>query len=108
MKVFTGKVVSTKMAKTATVAVERIVVHPLYKKRLKRVKKYHVHDEVGAKVGQAVRFVASRPYSKLKKWKIIEVIDSSTANRLQSTARKRTTKAKSKKAVVGRRSARRK
>ena len=74
MKIFTGRVISTKMAKTATVAVERIVKHPLYKKRLKRVKKYQVHDEIGAKLGQTVKFVASRPYSKLKKWKIIEVV----------------------------------
>lgn len=74
MKIFTGKVVSTKMAKTATVAVERVVVHPLYKKRFKRVKKYHVHDDIGAKVGQKVKFAASKPMSKLKKWKILEVI----------------------------------
>lgn len=74
MKIFTGKVVSTKMAKTATVAVERVVVHPLYKKRYKRVEKYHVHDDIGAKVGQKVKFAASKPMSKLKKWKILEVI----------------------------------
>lgn len=74
MKIFTGKVVSTKMAKTATVAVTRIVVHPLYKKRFKRKKRYQVHDEQGVKVGETVRFVASRPYSKLKKWKIVEVV----------------------------------
>ncbi|MFZ5932975.1 MAG: 30S ribosomal protein S17 [Patescibacteria group bacterium] len=72
MKVFKGKVVSTKMGKTATVAVERIFVHPIYKKRFKRVKKYHVHDELGAKVGQTVKFVETPPVSKLKKWKIIE------------------------------------
>ncbi|MBU0572550.1 30S ribosomal protein S17 [Patescibacteria group bacterium] len=75
MKIFTGQVVSTKMNKTATVAVERIVVHPMYKKRFKRTKKYHVHDELGVKVGDKVSFVACRPISKLKKWKIIEVVD---------------------------------
>jgi len=74
MKVLTGKVISTKMAKTATVAVERIVAHPLYHKRYKRVKKYHVHDEVGAKVGQTVKFIASRPYSRLKRWKITGIV----------------------------------
>lgn len=74
MKIFTGKVVSTKMEKTATVVVNRIVVHPVYKKRLKRTKKYHVHDEIGVKVGDAVHFIASKPFSKLKKWKITEVI----------------------------------
>ena len=75
MKVFTGKVVSTKMKDTATVAVERVVVHPIYKKRYRRIKKYHVHDEIGVKVGQEVKFCASKPYSKSKKWKIIEVVD---------------------------------
>jgi small subunit ribosomal protein S17 len=74
MKVFTGRVVSTKMPKTAVVAVERVVVHPVYKKRFRRVKKYHVHDELKVKKGDVVKFVASRPYSKLKKWKIIEIV----------------------------------
>ncbi|QQS38962.1 30S ribosomal protein S17 [Candidatus Woesebacteria bacterium] len=75
MKIFKGKVISTKMAKTATVAVDRIVVHPIYKKRIKRTKKYHVHDEMGAIVGQNVLFVASKPFSKLKKWKLIEIVN---------------------------------
>ncbi len=74
MKIFRGKVISKKMDKTATVAVERIVVHPLYKKRFKRTKKFHVHDDKGVKVGDEVKFVASKPYSKLKKWKITEVL----------------------------------
>lgn len=73
MKIITGKVVSTKMQKTATVLVERMVIHPLYKKRYKRSKTYQVHDEFGVKVGQKVNFVASKPYSKTKKWKIIEI-----------------------------------
>lgn len=72
MKILTGKVIAKKMAKTATVAVAKMVVHPLYKKRFKKVKKYHVHDEVGVKKGQLVKFVACRPYSKLKKWKIVD------------------------------------
>jgi len=71
MKVFTGKVISTKMDKTATVLVERVVLHPVYKKRYKRTRKYHVHDEVGVDVGQEVNFVASKPYSKTKRWKIV-------------------------------------
>ena len=75
MKIFTGKVISTKMSKTATVSVSRIVVHPLYKKRFKRSKKYHVHDEIGVKIGDRVSFVACKPISKLKKWKIIEVVN---------------------------------
>jgi len=71
MRILTGKVISTKMQKTATVAVERFVIHPLYKKRIKKVKKYHVHDSFGVKEGENVKFVACKPYSKLKKWKII-------------------------------------
>lgn len=72
MKILKGKVISKKMEKTATVLVERVVVHPVYGKRVKRTKKYHVHDEVGTKVGQSVGFVACKPYSKLKKWKIVK------------------------------------
>ena len=74
MKVFTGKVLSKRMVKTATVAVERVVIHPIYKKRFKKTKKYHVHDELGSVIGQTVRFVDSKPYSKTKKWKIIEIL----------------------------------
>ncbi|PIP57221.1 30S ribosomal protein S17 [Candidatus Woesebacteria bacterium CG07_land_8_20_14_0_80_44_9] len=72
MKVFTGKVVSHKTAKMAIVAVERTVVHPVYLKRYRRLKKYHVEDESGVKVGDTVKFVACRPTSKLKKWRIIK------------------------------------
>jgi small subunit ribosomal protein S17 len=75
MKIFTGKVISTKMAKTATVAVERTVVHPMYKKRYKKIKKFHVQDDLGTQVGQNVKFAASKPISKLKKWKIIEIVN---------------------------------
>lgn len=71
MKIFTGKVIATKTAKTAVVSVERVVVHPLYKKRFRRDKKYQVHDEKGVKVGDVVKFSASKPYSKTKKWRII-------------------------------------
>lgn len=75
MKIFTGKVVSTKMAKTATVAVGHVVIHPLYKKRERRIRRYQVHDELGAKDGDAVKFVATKPYSKTKKWKITEIVN---------------------------------
>jgi small subunit ribosomal protein S17 len=74
MKVFQGKVISKKMDKTSTVAVENVLVHPVYKKRFRSLKKYQVHDEMGSKVGDKVRFVASKPYSKTKKWKIIEIV----------------------------------
>lgn len=75
MKIFIGKVTATKMAKTATVAVERIVVHPMYKKRFGRDTKFQVHDEFGVKIGDLVKFTASKPYSKTKKWKILEVVN---------------------------------
>jgi len=74
MKIFSGKVISLKQAKTATVSVERIKIHPLYKKRFTRSTKYQVQDDLGVKVGETVKFVATRPYSKSKKWKILEVV----------------------------------
>lgn len=73
MKIFTGKVTAKKMQKTATVVVERIVAHPVYKKRLKRYKKYLVHDELNTNVGDTVNFVECKPVSKLKRWKITEI-----------------------------------
>jgi len=75
MKVFIGKVVSLKQSKTATVAVERVKIHPIYKKRFKRSTKYQVHDEIGTKVGDVVKFADSRPFSKSKKWKMLQVVD---------------------------------
>ncbi len=74
MKIFEGVVVSTKMQKTAVVEVERIKIHPVYKKRLRVKKKYHVHDELGVKVGERVKIKECRPISKTKKWKIVKVI----------------------------------
>jgi len=74
MKILEGVVTSTKMAKTATVLVERFKIHPLYKKRIKVKKKYHTHDEIGVKVGDWVKIQECRPISKTKKFKIIEVI----------------------------------
>jgi len=74
MKILEGKVISTKMTKTATILVERFKIHPLYKKRIKVKKKYHAHDEIGVKVGEEVKIQECRPISKTKKFKIIEVI----------------------------------
>jgi small subunit ribosomal protein S17 len=72
MKKFRGRVVSTKMAKTAVIEVERYRIHPLYKKRMKIKKKYHVHDDLGVREGEEVIFGETRPISKTKRWKIIE------------------------------------
>lgn len=74
MKIITGKVAKVGMSKTVTVLVERVVVHPVYKKRFRKLQKYLVHDEIGVSLNDKVKFVASRPYSKLKKWKILSVI----------------------------------
>jgi len=73
MKIFEGKVTAKKMDKTATVVVRRMVAHPIYKKRQVKSKKYQVHDEVGVGVGDKVSFIACRPISKLKRWKILEM-----------------------------------
>jgi len=74
MKILEGVVTSTKMAKTATVLVERFKSHPLYKKRIRVKKKYHAHDEIGVKIGDRVKIQECRPISKTKRFKIIEVI----------------------------------
>lgn len=68
MKIFEGKITGMKMAKTITVDVERILAHPLYKKRFKRSKKYHVHSEIEHKIGDIVKFVECPPISKSKRW----------------------------------------
>ncbi len=70
-----GEVVSTKMAKTIVVAVSRRVPHPLYKRIMKKRKKFYAHDEVGdAKLGDIVQIVECRPLSKLKHWKLGDII----------------------------------
>ncbi len=74
MKKFIGKVVSTKMNKTVAVEIVRIKTHPIYKKKMKVKKKFLVHDEIGVKIGNKVVIAETRPISKLKKWKVIEVI----------------------------------
>lgn len=71
-----GVVVSDKMDKTAVVAVERRVRHPLYGKVMKITKKYKVHDEENvAKVGDRVLIMETRPLSKEKRWRIVQVIE---------------------------------
>lgn len=71
-KVLKGRVLSVVNKKTAVVENIRFVEHPVYKKRIKRIKKYQVHDEIGVKVGDKVSFVPSKPYSKTKKWRIVK------------------------------------
>ncbi len=71
-RVLQGVVVSDKMDKTVTVQVERRFKHPLYKKFIRRSKKYAAHDESNAiKVGDVVKIQECRPMSKRKKWEIV-------------------------------------
>ncbi len=70
-----GTVVSTKMEKTIVVAVERRTAHPIYGKQMLRTKKFHAHDEEGqAREGDTVRIMETRPLSKSKRWRLIEVL----------------------------------
>ncbi len=70
-----GQVVSTKMAKTIVVEVARRVPHSAYKKIVGRRKKFYAHDEEGtAQVGDVVRIIESRPLSRLKRWRLVEVV----------------------------------
>lgn len=70
-----GEVVSTRMAKTIVVEVSRRVPHPLYKRIVTHRKKFYAHDEEGtAKKGDLVRIVESRPLSRLKRWRLAEVV----------------------------------
>ena len=71
-RVLQGVVVSDKRDKTVTVLVERRVMHPLYKKFIKRSKRYQAHDETNsAKVGDTVRIIETRPISKTKSWILV-------------------------------------
>lgn len=96
MRIFTGKVISKKMQKTATIEVERVVAHPVYKKRMRKVRKYHVHDEKEVKVGDVVKFVASKPYSKLKRWEVVEVVEKPGVSKKKSAKKTKKPKAGSK------------
>ena len=71
-RVLQGEVVSDKNDKTVVVRVERRVMHPLYKKFIRRSKKYAAHDEENRfKVGDVVRIIESRPLSKTKRWQVL-------------------------------------
>ena len=75
-KVRTGKDVSDKMQKTITVAVEDHVKHPLYNKIVKKTYKLKAHDENNdAKIGDTVKVMETRPLSKDKRWRLVEVVE---------------------------------
>ena len=71
-----GTVSSNKMDKTITVAVERKVKHPIYGKFLNKTSKFHAHDEKNeCTIGDVVRIMETRPLSKTKRWRLVEVIE---------------------------------
>jgi len=75
-KVRTGVVVSDRMDKTVVVKVERTFPHPLYGKTVRRSSKVYAHDEANeARVGDTVRVMETRPLSKLKRWRIVEIVE---------------------------------
>ena len=75
-KVRTGFVTSNKMAKTITVAIERKVKHPIYGKFVKKTTKFHAHDEKNeCSIGDLVKIMESRPLSKTKRWRLVEVLE---------------------------------
>ncbi len=74
-KVLLGEVVSDRMQKTITVKVERRIRHPIYERVVKRSKKYHAHDEHNqCQVGDQVRIMETRPLSKTKRWRLVEIV----------------------------------
>ena len=88
-RVLTGRVTSDKMDKTVTVLVDRRIMHPLYKKFIRRSKKYAAHDEVNAcRMGDTVRIIECPPISKRKTWTVVErngaVLESAPADALAS------------------------
>jgi len=71
-----GVVSSNKMDKTITVNVERKIKHPLYGKFLKKTTKFHAHDEKNeCSIGDTVKIMESRPLSKTKRWRLVEVVE---------------------------------
>ncbi|MEY2587292.1 MAG: ribosomal protein [Bacteroidota bacterium] len=75
-KTKTGIVSSDKMNKTITVAVERKVKHPIYGKFVKKTTKFHAHDEKNeAKPGDVVKIAETRPMSKTKRWRLVEILE---------------------------------
>lgn len=75
-KVRVGKVLSSKMDKTAVVVIERLVKHPDYGRYVRRRKKFVVHDEKNdCQEGDTIRFMETRPLSKTKRWRLVDVVE---------------------------------
>ena len=80
LRTLTGKVVSNKMDRTATVAVERRVKHPMYGKYIRRTTKYMVHDQENVcQQGDVVTITECRPISKNKSWRLVDVVESAAS-----------------------------
>jgi small subunit ribosomal protein S17 len=75
-----GVVTSAKMQKTVVVAVQRLVRHSFYKKTIRRTSTFMAHDELGAKAGDRVRIVETRPLSRSKRWRVAEILDRAVAD----------------------------
>ena len=74
-----GVVTTAKMQKTVVVAVVRLVRHGFYKKTIRRTSTFMAHDELGAKAGDRVRIVESRPLSRHKRWRVTAILERATA-----------------------------
>ena len=75
-KIQVGKVVSSKMDKTVVIATETLVRHPLYGRIIKKTKKFKAHDEENScRVGDKVRVMETRPLSKEKRWRVVEILE---------------------------------
>ncbi len=86
-KILLGEVVSNRMQKTITVKVERRVRHPIYERVIKRSKKFHVHDEhEQCQIGDRVRIIETRPLSKTKRWRLLELVRPLAETRAGSAA----------------------
>lgn len=86
-RIMQGTVVSTKMQKTVVVAVESFTRHPLYKKTLRRTKRYKAHDETNECVlGDIVRIIETRPLSKEKRWRVAEIMTRGNVAEIQPRA----------------------
>ena len=75
-----GVVTTAKMEKTVVVAVERLVRHGFYRKTIRRTSTFMAHDELGARAGDRVRIVETRPLSRQKRWRVAEILERATAD----------------------------
>ena len=74
-KIYTGQIISDKMDKTVVVAVTRLTQHPMYKKTIRKISKFKVHDDGNTcKTGDIVSIIESRPLSRDKRWKVLDIV----------------------------------